>query len=43
MKQIPLAILPETAPSFDTFMVGSNAAALQHLRSLEAVAAPVYL
>jgi len=43
MKQIPLAILPETAPRFETFTVGPNAAAVQHLRSLEAVAAPVYL
>ena len=43
MKQIPLAILPEAAPSFDSFIVGPNAAALQHLRNLQDVAAPVYL
>jgi DnaA family protein len=43
MKQIPLAIQPEAAPSFDTFIVGANAAALQHLKNLPAGAAPVYL
>lgn len=43
MKQIPLAILPDAAPSFDNFVVGGNGAAVQHLRSLEAIAAPVYL
>lgn len=43
MKQIPLAILPDAAPSFDNFVLGGNAAAVQHLRSLEALAAPVYL
>jgi DnaA family protein len=43
MKQIPLAILPDAAPSFDTFLVGLNGAALQHLRGLQAPAAPVYL
>ncbi len=43
MKQIPLAILPEAAPSFDSFIAGDNVAALQHLRSLSNPAAPVYL
>jgi DnaA family protein len=43
MKQIPLAILPDATPSFDTFVVGLNGAAVQHLRSLQAPAAPVYL
>ncbi len=43
MKQIPLGILPEAEPSFETYVVGANAAALQHLRSLQDVAAPVYL
>lgn len=43
MKQIPLAILPDPAPSFDSFLGGANAAAVQHLRTLEALNAPVYL
>lgn len=43
MKQIPLAIQPDAAPSFENFALGANAAAVQHLRSLDALAAPVYL
>lgn len=43
MQQIPLAIGPESLPTFDTFRPGANAAALDHLRSLALPAAPVYL
>jgi DnaA family protein len=43
MKQIPLAILPESAPRFDSYLVGANGAALQHLRTLSLPSAPVYL
>lgn len=43
MRQIPLAIGPETEPSFETFVAGPNGAALEHLRSLVPPAAPVYL
>ncbi|MBE0548065.1 MAG: DnaA regulatory inactivator Hda, partial [Rubrivivax sp.] len=43
MKQIPLAIGPEPLPTFDNFVPGANAAALQHLRTLVLPAAPVYL
>ncbi len=43
MQQIPLAIGPETAPSFDTFIAGANQAALVHVRDLVLPAAPVYL
>jgi DnaA family protein len=43
MKQIPLAIGPSSRPSFDNFVPGVNAAAVQHLASLSWPAAPVYL
>jgi DnaA family protein len=43
MKQIPLAIGPESRPSFANFVPGANAAALQHLASLALPSAPVYL
>ena len=46
MKQIPLPIGPETLPTLDGFIAGSdaNAAALAHLRALpERDAPPVYL
>ncbi|MBK6470212.1 MAG: DnaA regulatory inactivator Hda [Betaproteobacteria bacterium] len=43
MKQIPLPIGPQPEPSFDNFLPGSNAPALEHLRSLVLPAAPVYL
>jgi len=46
MKQIPLPIAPPPAEGFDSLVVGRNAAAVQHLRSLAVGAgasAPVYL
>jgi DnaA family protein len=43
MKQLPLPIGPQARPGFDNFMPGSNAAALEHLRSLAWPSAPVYL
>lgn len=43
MKQIPLPIGPLSEPSFDNFLPGANAPALQHLRTLPLPAAPVYL
>ncbi len=46
MKQIPLPITPPPAEGFDSLVVGRNAAAVQHLRSLALAAgasAPVYL
>ncbi len=43
MKQIPLAIGPETEPTFDTFVAGPNAPAMEHLRTLVLPSAPVYL
>lgn len=44
MQQIPLAIGPDPLPTFDSFIVGANAAALEHLRQLGGPAgAPVYL
>jgi DnaA-homolog protein len=44
MKQIPLAIGPEPLMTFDSFVAGSNEAALVHLRALAVEAgAPVYL
>ncbi len=43
MKQIPLPIGPLPEPSFDNFLPGGNAPALEHLRTLTLPAAPVYL
>lgn len=43
MKQIPLAIVPEPLPTFDTYVPGVNVAAVAHLRALAAGAPPVYL
>jgi DnaA-homolog protein len=43
MKQIPLAIGPESRPSFDNFVPGANGAALAHLSALVPPAPPVYL
>ena len=43
MKQIALPIGVESIRTFDTFVAGTNAAALEHLRGLVAPAAPVYL
>jgi hypothetical protein len=34
MRQIPLAIGPESRPGFDNFVPGGNAAVLQHLAAL---------
>jgi DnaA family protein len=43
MKQIPLAIGPDTQPSFDNFLVGANGAVLAHLQLPPLPATPVYL
>jgi len=43
MRQIPLAIGPDPARTFDTFLAGDNRAALEHLRQLVPRSAPVYL
>jgi DnaA family protein len=43
MKQIPLAIGPDSRPTFDNFVPGANAAAVAHLGGLVLPAAPVYL
>ena len=43
MRQIPLPLAGPSSPSFDSFLVGSNAAAVAHLRSLVMPGAPVYL
>ena len=43
MKQIPLAIGPEAARTFENFLPGPNAAALAHLQMLAPGAPPVYL
>lgn len=43
MRQIPLAISPLPATDFDSFVVGPNAEALAHLRTLGPAAAPVLL
>ncbi|MBV9890717.1 MAG: DnaA regulatory inactivator Hda, partial [Rhizobacter sp.] len=43
MKQIPLAIGPEPARTFENFIPGANAAALAHLLALLPGAPPVYL
>lgn len=43
MRQIPLPLAAPTAPSFDSFLTGANAAVLAHLRSLSFPGAPVYL
>ena len=43
MKQIPLAIGVEAAPSFDSFLPGANGLAVAHLRALGPQSAPVYL
>ena len=43
MRQIPLAIGPESQPNFDNFVPGANRPALEHLRALALPAAPVYL
>jgi len=43
VKQIPLAIGPEAARTFENFLPGPNAAALSHLQLLAPGAPPVYL
>ena len=43
MKQIPLAIGPEPAQTFDNFLPGANGEALAHLGALAPGAPPVYL
>jgi len=43
MKQIPLPIFTPPEPTFDNFVPGANAPALDHLRSLAMPAAPEYL
>ena len=43
MRQIPLAIGVEPAPTFDNFLPGANALAISHLGALAPQAAPVYL
>ena len=43
MRQIPLALAPETARTFDSFVPGANAMAVEQLRRLHAASAPVYL
>jgi DnaA family protein len=43
MRQIPLAIGPLPEPTFETFVPGRNGAALEHLRALVPLSAPVYL
>lgn len=43
MRQIPLAIGLDTTPTFDSFVPGVNAEALEHLASLPLSARQVYL
>lgn len=43
MRQIPLAIGPEPARTFESFVVGRNAAGLAHLQALKPGAPPTYL
>lgn len=43
MRQLPLPIGPDPMPTFDSFLPGANAGALEHLRRLAMPAAPVYL
>ena len=43
MKQIPLAIGPEAARTFENFLPGANGEALAHLQALAPGAPPVYL
>ncbi|HEY0818848.1 MAG TPA: DnaA regulatory inactivator Hda [Rhizobacter sp.] len=43
MRQIPLAIADEPVRSFDSYVAGANAAAVEHLRGVMQQAAPVYL
>jgi DnaA family protein len=43
MRQIPLAMGPEPARTFENFLPGANGAALAHLLALSLGAPPVYL
>ncbi len=43
MRQMPLPLAGPTAPSFDNYQAGANAAAVSHLRALSMPGAPVYL
>jgi len=43
MRQLPLLIASDPAHTFETFVAGGNALALQHLRGLTRQAAPVLL
>jgi DnaA family protein len=43
MRQLPLPIGVDFEPTFERFVPGANAAALEHLRALAMPAAPVYL
>lgn len=43
MRQIPLSIGCESLRSFDSFVVGANALALAHVRTLTQSSAPIYL
>ena len=43
MEQIPLAIGPDSQPTFDNYHAGFNGPALEHLRALRLPAPPVYL
>jgi DnaA-homolog protein len=43
MQQLTLPIIPDAAPTFDSFVVGSNAAALAHLQQLPQHSAPAFL
>ena len=43
MKQIPLALAFDTERTFETFVPGANAMALEHLRAVQPGSAPVYL
>jgi DnaA family protein len=43
MRQIPLAISPPPAADFAQFVVGPNAEAVEHLRTLRGTGAPVLL
>jgi DnaA family protein len=43
MKQIPLALAVDAERSFESFVPGANAMALEHLRAVQPGAAPVYL
>ena len=43
MRQLPLPIVPTPEDGFEALVIGPNAQAVEHLRTLAAPAAPVYL